>query len=66
MNNRKLIITWKPSISTMYLGTSRSEIDSFNNVHTLEAAQRIVNTRNKNEIISAKWNGVVIYSKSIK
>lgn len=72
MNNRKLIITWKPDVLNMFQhkgskevypngNTSRSERDSFRNIKTKESAERIINRRNKKEIIVAKWNDVVVY-----
>ena len=46
--------------------TSRSERESFKNIKTIKAAERIVSRRNKNEIIVAKWNNEVVFPKSIK
>lgn len=79
MKNRKLIITWKPDVLNMYEHkgskaknpendyykgkSARSERDSFNNIKSLEAAEKILSKRNKSEMIFAEWNGEIIYTK---
>lgn len=44
--------------------TARSERDSFNNIKTLEAAEKILSRRNKNEIMFAEWNDQVFFART--
>lgn len=62
MNNRKLIITWKPDV--LHMGTARSERDSFKNIKTIEKAQKIVSKRNPHQILFATYNNEVIFSST--
>ena len=43
------------------VATARSERESFWNIKTKEKAEAIVNKRNKNEILFAKWGESIIY-----
>jgi hypothetical protein len=48
--------------SNNYKGmTARSERESFSNIRTKESAEKIVNRRNKKEILVAKYNNEIIY-----
>lgn len=76
MNNRTLIITWKPDVLTMvqHKGsrhtfdrglTSRSERNTFRNIKSIASAEKIIGKRNKKEILFAQWEDEVIYTHPI-
>lgn len=75
MNNRTLIITWKPDVLSMVQHdgskhtfdkglTSRSERETFRNIKSELAAKKIVGKRNKKEILFAQWEDEVIYTSN--
>lgn len=46
--------------------TARSERDSFRNIKSKEAAEKIINRRNKNEILCAVYNDIIVYPTNKK
>lgn len=55
-----LTINWKHELGKQKIWCGRPQSEGFHNVKTIEAANRILDRRNRNNISVATWRGEIL------